>query len=140
MKYRKVDYKYELMEDEMFDLDIFDYTIDTPFIALNKDGWMLAKKGYAWNGADWYPDTKAVLGAACGHDAGLQLIGLGLLPMTHKKAVDDLLRRRYYENLKASEHWFQRKFARVLSKTVWIAVRKKGSPNGMVPNPVLECP
>ena len=140
MKYRKVHHKYKLEEDETFYLGVVGYLIETPWIGLDATGKLTAKKGYAFNGADCYPDTQAMLSPSCGHDAGLQLIGLGLLPKEHKKAVDDLLERRYYENLKATGNWFTRRLAKVISKTVWIAVRRKGNPKGMVPNEVLEAP
>ena len=147
MKYRK-GFKYQLAADVVFDLGaIPDEEVDKLYFSLDMNGILTAKKGYAWNGANVYPDTRAILRGSCGHDAGLQIIGMNLLDKSHKKTVDELLRKTYYEDLlKVAEsrgkigRWLLRKTARMLSKTVFTAVRWGGNPEGMEPQPVLEAP
>jgi hypothetical protein len=90
MKYKR-GYKYQLVEDEVFKTKIIGYSIDTPFIRLTLIGILTAKHGYAWNGANVIPDSKEVLRGSCGHDAGYQLISMGLLPLSERVYVDELL-------------------------------------------------
>ena len=91
MKYRK-GYKYQLVEDEIFQTNIFGFNIKTQFIELYIDGKLIVKSGYAWDGASGPTiDTKSSMRASLGHDALYQLIRNRLLPFSARPHVDDLM-------------------------------------------------
>jgi hypothetical protein len=119
MKY-KAGYKYQLVEDEVFKTDIISYSFDTKYFKLTLVGIMIAKAGYAWNGANVIPDSKEVLRGSCGHDCGYQMIREGYLPISKRIYVDELLRtcciedgagKEYSNMIFKMVHTFGEKFA-----------------------------
>ena len=91
--YRK-GYKYQLAKDYVISLDLqLQVNIITDYIALTKDGYMVIKKAYAWDGCSGptYDDKTNMRGGLV-HDAGYQLMRLGLLPSKYKEFFDKLLR------------------------------------------------
>jgi hypothetical protein len=77
----KAGYKYRLEEPETFHLERpLPVAILTPYITVTTQGIMVLDDGYAWNGANVIPDFTWVLRGSAGHDAGYQLLRLGLLP------------------------------------------------------------
>lgn len=62
---------------------------ESPWMAVNKESrLLLLKPGYAYNGADCFPDFDWVMTAAAGHDGLLQLIALGIIPESENDLVD----------------------------------------------------
>jgi len=91
MKYRK-GYKYQLVEDEIFQINILGFNIRTQFIDLWPNGKLIVKSGYAWDGASGPTiDTKSSMRASLGHDALYQLMRNRLLPFSARPHVDDLM-------------------------------------------------
>jgi hypothetical protein len=73
--------------------------IATDWIELDPDGAMRISAGYAWDGASGPTlDTKDSMRPSLVHDAGYQLIRLGLLPMSARPAVDVAFRRMCKED------------------------------------------
>lgn len=92
MKYQKIDkYKYRLYESESRMTKIKGRSISTPFIRLRCDGTMRIRKHYAWNGSNWSIDWKSKT-ASMYHDAGYQLMKMGLLEKEHRKYFDEFYR------------------------------------------------
>ncbi|OGU82655.1 MAG: hypothetical protein A2W11_06180 [Ignavibacteria bacterium RBG_16_35_7] len=92
IKYRE-GYKYQLAEDAKFDLSFYpSVNIKTDFIEFYITGVFVIKKGYAWDGASgptWDDETN--LQGSCLHDAGYQLMRLGLLDETVYRILFDKL-------------------------------------------------
>lgn len=84
-------YKYQLVEDEVFDTEIVGYSFKTPFYELTLIGKMKVKAGYAWNGADCFPDIPSVMRGSLAHDCGYQMIHERYLPLSERPFVDGLL-------------------------------------------------
>ena len=72
--------------------DIKGLSISTPFVRFRRDGTMAIRKGYAWNGSNWSIDWKSKT-ASMYHDAGYQLMRLGLLGKKHRVYFDELYRK-----------------------------------------------
>jgi len=86
-------YKYQLTKDEKIKTSIRGYEIDTQFIKLSKDGWLLIRKGYAWDGPSGPTvDTFSSMRGSLVHDALYQLIREKHLPMKVKNVADRLLK------------------------------------------------
>ena len=63
IKYRKLNnYNYQVWETYTVQTPILEYKIVTPFITLFKNGKLMIKRGYAWDGAEhgWYEDAYLV--------------------------------------------------------------------------------
>lgn len=98
MKYKE-GYKYILAEQTKFNTGIhpnIDVVIPN-FVSLLRDGTLILGKGYAWNGVNWWPDTKKNMKAGLVHDALYQLMQEGLLEMFWKDDAD----RTFRDMLKA---------------------------------------
>jgi hypothetical protein len=91
--YYKSGYKYQTTRDFHVQLAIRPRTpICTEYLSLDENGLLVIKKGYAWDGASgptW--DTKNSMRGSLVHDAGYQLIRLGLLDPDTKEYFDHLL-------------------------------------------------
>ena len=86
--------KWRLKELLAVSTGVIGYDINTRFIVLDETGLMLLKPEYAWDGASGPAiDTKNFMRGSAAHDAGYQLLHLGLLPMRHRKQFDKMLRR-----------------------------------------------
>lgn len=87
-------YKYELKGPAETESGIIGMEVDTEYLRLTADGTMMARKGYCWDGPSGPSiDTKSFMRGSLFHDAGYQLIRLGLLPRSYKRQIDDLLKR-----------------------------------------------
>ena len=91
MKYQK-GFKYQVFADESIFVDwLVGYNIDLPFISV-KDGWVTAKKGYAWDGASKPAiNTKSFRRGSLFHDILYQLMRLELIPRAFRHKADKLL-------------------------------------------------
>jgi len=86
-------YKYQLEQDYEHRTGIYTRDgIKTDYYELKNDGLLVINKGYAWDGPSGGVDTANFMRASLVHDVLCQAIGDGLLPQTHQKAVDTLLR------------------------------------------------
>jgi hypothetical protein len=93
-------YKYQLEEDYTEQIGI---TPAAPggnrFVHLTLDGLLIIRAGYAWDGPSGPTiDTPSFMRAALKHDAGYQLIRLGVLTMAHRKSLDEMLRETCIED------------------------------------------
>lgn len=89
IKYKK-GYKYQLYETYSIKTGIKGYFIQTDFLLLDRDGNLVIRKGYAWDGASGIPDTQHNMRASLIHDALYQLMRMGLLPLSYKEAADQI--------------------------------------------------
>lgn len=96
VKYKK-GYKYQLQETYAISTGIVGFSIYTDFLILDIKGNLVIKKGYAWDGATGFPDIEVVMEPSLVHDAGYQLIRLGLMPESYKKVWDALLLKVFDE-------------------------------------------
>jgi hypothetical protein len=68
-------YKYRLEEDFNTKIELFDKNLISTFIELNPDGYLLIKKGYAWNGLSGPDlDVKKFIKSILIYDALRQLV------------------------------------------------------------------
>ncbi|HOR98919.1 MAG TPA: hypothetical protein PLZ74_11165 [Kiritimatiellia bacterium] len=91
--YRK-GYKYQLAEDDVSYTAIRPVAdIVTDFIELTKEGRLLIRKAYAWDGCSGCAiDDKTNMRGGLRHDAKYQLMRLGLLPPEDREIADIELR------------------------------------------------
>lgn len=88
----KAGYKYQLVEDYWVQTPVrWRDVIDTDYIRLMPDGWLLIRKGYAWDGATFFPDFDWIVRGSLIHDALYQLIRERRLPVETKEIADRLL-------------------------------------------------
>jgi hypothetical protein len=93
-------YKYQLMEEFQYQTDFqLDDDIDTSFIQLTRDGLLIIKDQYAWDGASGPTfDTQNSMRASLVHDALYQLMRKKQLPQTYVLLADQLFREILIED------------------------------------------
>lgn len=109
MKYRKRNWKYQLVERETFQTRIYpDQVLKTEWITLHPDGALVLEPDYAWDGASGPTiDSDSTMRGSAVHDALYQLMKLGLLDLKwFKPSNRELLRW-----LKKDGMWFMRRRA-----------------------------
>lgn len=85
-------WKYLLLEEWGYQTNITGFYIETKYVTLYKNGWIVFKAGYAWDGASgptW--DTLSCRRGALVHDGLYQLGRTGKLPYEYKAVADQLL-------------------------------------------------
>ena len=96
MYYRKLHkYKYQVVEkDEDFPTKIYpDEHIINHFLVLKKNGLLIVRKGYCWDGPSGPTiDTKTFMRGSLVHDALYQLINNNKISRSYRKQADELLR------------------------------------------------
>lgn len=94
MKYRELkNWKYQLTEDYIIETNItFPGCKETDLIYLEDNGKLIIRKGYAWDGATYYPDFKDIMRGSLVHDCLIQLVSEGYIDHDFRKSADDLLR------------------------------------------------
>jgi len=113
----KAGYLYQLTRPLVAKLDItLEKEIRTDYLLITVDGWLIMSKSYAWNGATSCPDFDWIIRGSAIHDAGYQLIRLGLLDPSHRNMFDKLLEK----HCKEDDAWFG------AARIVYIAVDKFG--------------
>lgn len=125
MNYKVItNYKYMLLEDTVIAVLTEGYFIEHEYITLLSNGFMILKKGYAWDGPSGPTiDTKTFMQGALIHDAFYQLIRLGLLPKSFRKIADnELYVRCLCDGMNRFRAWYVHKFVRLFG---WLAIRKK---------------
>jgi len=90
--YYKEGYKYQLEKDFSIFVGIGFRSGGNDFVHLTPTGFLVCKRGYAWDGASGPAiDTKNFLKGSLVHDALYQLIRLGILPNEFKPEADEIL-------------------------------------------------
>jgi hypothetical protein len=85
-------YKYQLALDYALQTRILPpATIHHDYFMLDKSGYLVIRKGYAWDGASGPTiDTNDSMRAALVHDCLYQMIGHKLLPVSYREQADYL--------------------------------------------------
>ena len=88
-------YKYQLVEEYTVSVEIHpNARIDTDYIALDPDGLLTIKNGYAWDGPSGPTfDTKNFMRGSLVHDALYQLMREEFLPASCREQADLELHR-----------------------------------------------
>ena len=87
-------YKYQLEKDFVTEVEIFGENINSPFIVLRFDGYLLIRKGYAWDGPSGPTiDTKNFMRGALVHDALYQLMREHGLNRDYRPTADMIMRK-----------------------------------------------
>lgn len=88
-------YRYQLQHNYFSHLKITPTKdIITPYVRLYKTGLLIVTAGYAWDGPSGPTlHTKSFMRGSLEHDALYQLMRLGLLPPSYRKAADQRLRQ-----------------------------------------------
>jgi hypothetical protein len=74
-------YKYQVYADYGIQTAIKGYDVHEDFFSLDKSGWIIVKRGYAWDGASGPTiDTKSSMVSSLVHDVFYQLLREGHLP------------------------------------------------------------
>jgi len=101
-------YKYQLHETVAFKLNVSFGVIEpinTRFIKLTTDGWLVIKWGYAWDGASGPTyDSKNTMRGSLVHDALYQLLRMGLIEQMYRDEADDEL----YDLIRDDGMWYIR--------------------------------
>ena len=70
------------------------FYINNPMFTLDKNGWLIVRRGYAWDGPSGPTiDTKTFMRASVVHDVFYQLLREGKLPPSRRKQADQELVR-----------------------------------------------
>ena len=102
-------YKYQLTRNYIYKTAIKpDHSIITEYIQLGRNGKILIRKGYAWDGPSGPTiDTKNFMRGSLVHDALYQLMRYRELPLSCRKAADKELHKICVEDgmCKARAWW-----------------------------------
>jgi len=85
-------YRFTLAEDVLVETGILNYAFESDYLKLDKQGNLVMKNRYAWDGATGAKDTRAFIFPSALHDALYQLIRLNVLPTRYRAYADRLLR------------------------------------------------
>jgi len=95
----KSGYKYQLVKDYGIKTKILGFEAHTRYINLSKDGFLLIKESYCWDGPSGPTiDTKNFMRGSLIHDALYQLIREGLLDSKWRRQADKELRKACLED------------------------------------------
>jgi len=90
--YYREGFKYQLCRVYSVVTKILGFSAKTPYIELLPNGTLTISNGYAWDGASGPTlDTKSSMRGSLVHDAGYQLLRLGLVPQSTRQLWDDEL-------------------------------------------------
>ena len=121
-------YKYQLAEDFSVQSCIYSgETITTEYIRLSKEGTLVMKTGYAWDGPSGPAvDTKSFMRASLVHDALYQLMREGTLSLIWRKEADMVLYRLCLKDgLWRSYAWLAYRAVRRFAKKAAMPSQKK---------------
>lgn len=95
IKYKKRrKYKYTLTEDYTYNTKIkSEMEFDSLFLRIDKEGNLLIKCGYSWDGATKFPDLNTIMRGSLVHDALYQLMREGILNQSHRDSADRILEK-----------------------------------------------
>ena len=95
-------YKYQLEKDFITEVDLFGESITSPFLELRPDGYLLIRKGYAWDGPSGPAiDTKSFMRGALVHDALYQMMREYGLNRDYRPTADKIM-KQFFKFLFAS--------------------------------------
>jgi hypothetical protein len=90
--YYREGFKYQLCRAYSVATKVIGFSAKTPYIELTPDGILTISNGYAWDGASGPTvDTRTSMRGSLVHDAGYQLLRLGLIPQSTRPLWDDEL-------------------------------------------------
>ena len=96
IKYKE-GYIYQMVEDYSIDVsnvDIVGYEGESDFLTISKEGLLIIKKGYAWDGPSGPTfHTKNFMRGSLVHDALYQLMREEILPRSCQEPADHLLQQ-----------------------------------------------
>lgn len=95
IKFEKVKYKYKLKEEIRFQTDIIGIEFSNNYFELRKNGFLIIKVGYCWDGASgptW--DDKTNYESSCIHDALYQLMRLLVIARGEWRIYADFILRK----------------------------------------------
>ena len=103
-------YKHQLFEEEWFNTPVTGYTISIDYGSLDENGFLLIRKGYAWDGASGpAKDDKTNMRGSAAHDLFYQFIRMKKIDLSERRKIDNYfiqlckedgmtwLRRKYYK-------------------------------------------
>jgi len=92
IRYRKRDYKYQLVDDYVVMTPVKGYDVKSDFFHLKRSGVLIISAGYAWDGPSGPTfDTKDFMRGSLVHDALYQMMREKLIPLNCKDAADQTL-------------------------------------------------
>ncbi len=105
--YKKVGKNYEVTEDVTFYLRKFACLndIDHPFFYM-RNGWLVIKKGYRWNGINYLVTTKRNIRASLTHDCLYQMMQLRIINKIWQYESDQVFNKIMKED---KEYYLYRK-------------------------------
>lgn len=126
IKYKK-GYKYQLHEDYKVIVGVLGQDVNTEYIRLSKEGELLIRKGYAWDGPSGPTfDTEAFMRGALVHDALYQLMREELIAQSFRLVADDELKRMCKEDgMSSFRAWYVYKSVRQFSSFATSPKNKK---------------
>jgi len=127
----KSGYKYQLAKSVLCKTNLrITETVKNSYITLTKNGIIMIKHGYAWDGATLAFDTKTFMRGSLVHDALYQLIREGLIEKHWRLNADKLLQKICIED----------GMSRLRAWWVYYGVRIGGSKVGLKPRKILTAP
>lgn len=120
MKYIKIGSAYQCHEEDEIQSIIKWYRIDHPLYELHKDGRLIMKKFYTWDGPTGAINTKSLIISSGYHDILCEMINASLLPPEIQTLADEqfmILNRK-------SNVWAPRRMWTYLVVR-WYQIRKK---------------
>ena len=101
-------WKYQLLKDWSSLTEMIGFNIENPMFILYGDGWLLVKRGYAWDGPSGPTiDTKSFMRASVVHDVFYQLLREGKLPPEMRKLADrELIRYAKLDGMNLVRRFF----------------------------------
>ncbi len=130
----KSGYECQLVKDYIVQVNVKpDEDISFGFITLSRTGELIIKKGYAWDGATFLPDSTTVMRGSVTHDALYQLMREGKLDRERwrNQADIDLKTICMEDRMSPAYAWF-----------IYLGLRWFGKPSTMAHNepPVIVAP
>lgn len=83
--------KYLLLKEQTYKTDIKFPRVDHKYFTIYPSGKIVARAGYAWDGASGGVDTANFMRGSLFHDVLCQAIEEKLLPASYRKAADKML-------------------------------------------------
>ena len=113
--YYRAGYKYQTTRDFSHQTEIHGFEGGNHFLSIQKDGIILIKEGYAWDGPSGptFDTTDAMRGSLV-HDALYQMMREKILPLSMRDQADALLKSICEED----------GMGKIRSKLWWLGVRK----------------
>lgn len=110
------EYRHQVAVQEVTQTEITGHHIVTEYIKLLPSGLLFIKKGYAWDGATFFPDIKSIMTASLIHDALYQLMREKLLPQSKREAADiELIKICKKKGMLAPVRWAVYKAVRIFA-------------------------